>query len=210
MVLHAESTPPPGRGPREVEALLDAFPPGKVSEIVGPSSSGGSSLLLALIARATGAGGHVAVVDATDALDPSSAAAAGATLSHLLWVKCRGRLRLAWTVADLLVRCPGFTVIALDLGELPTANEGTRLIFRRLQLAAETGTAALVVRAPRPVAGSAAAMVVSVRRAHAGWMGLPRPTRFTGLTSEVCVLRDRVRSPARPREGERIQARWRL
>ena len=48
--------------------MLAAFPPGKLSEIVGPRSSGGSSLLLQLLARATHDGGHVALVDATDAL----------------------------------------------------------------------------------------------------------------------------------------------
>jgi hypothetical protein len=192
--------------------LLDAFPPGKLSEIAGPSSSGGSSLLLALIARTTTSGGQVAVVDAGDAFDPCSAAAAGIDLSRLLWVKCRSRLRVAWTVADLLVRCPGFALIALDLGDAPLVNGdlGARSVFRRLQLAAEQGAAALVVRAPRPLAGSAAALVVSVRRLGAGWMGSPRPTRFTGVTSEIRVLRDRTRAHPCPREGEGMEVEWLL
>src|SRR5215470_10034839 len=180
MVLHAESAPPPGRGPREIDVLLRAFPTGKLSEIVGPSSSGGSSLLLALIARATISGDQVAVVDGADA--------AGVVLSRLLWVKCRGRLALAWTVADLLVRCPGFALIALDVGDLANGESSARAVFRRLQPATEKSAAALVLRAPRPLAGSAAAMVVSVRRLESGWIGVPRPTRFTGLTSEVRVL----------------------
>jgi len=210
MVLHAESAPPPGRGPREIDVLLRAFPTGKLSEIVGPSSSGGSSLLLALIARATISGDQVAVVDAADAFDPSRADAAGVVLSRLLWVKCRGRLALAWTVADLLVRCPGFALIALDVGDLANGESSARAVFRRLQLATEKSAAALVLRAPRPLAGNAAAMVVSVRRLESGWIGVPRPTRFTGLTSEVRVLRDRARSHARPREGDLIEAGWRL
>jgi hypothetical protein len=192
--------------------LLDAFPPGRLSEIAGPSSSGGGSLLLALIARTTSAGGHAAVVDAADAFDPCSAAAAGADLSRLLWVKCRGRLRVAWTVADLLVRCPGFALIALDLGGAPAvgADLGGRSVFRRLQLAAEQGPAALVLRTPRPLAGSAAALVVAVRRLAVEWMGAPRPTRFTGVTSEIRVVRDRTRGHAGPRDGEQMEARWLL
>ncbi len=212
MVNHDESTPPPGRGARGVDLLLGAFSPGKLSEIAGPSSSGASSLLLALMARATASRGQVAIVDATDAFDPRSAAAAGVDLQSLLWVKCLGRLRVAWTAADLLVRCAGFSLVALDLGDLSLPNQppGTRSLFRRLQLAAEQGAAALVLRAPRPQAGSAAALVVSVRRIEARWMGLPRPTRFTGLTSEVHVLRDRTRSHFPPGEGARIEVEWQL
>jgi hypothetical protein len=192
--------------------LLDAFPPGRLSEIAGPSSSGASSLLLALIARTTTSGGHAAVVDVADTFDPCSAAAAGTDLSRLLWVKCRGQLRVAWTVADLLGRCPGFALIALDLGDAPgaSAHPGARSLFRRLQLAAEQGRTALVLRAPKPLAGSTAALVVSVRRLGAGWMGSPRPTRFTGLTSEIRVLRDRTRAPASPREGEGMEVQWQL
>ncbi|MGH7317372.1 MAG: hypothetical protein ACREJS_14040, partial [Candidatus Rokuibacteriota bacterium] len=100
MAIPIESSPPPGWGDREgIDGLLGLFPPGRLSEVVGPRSSGGSSLLLALIARITApgsqGGGQVAFVDGMDALDPASAAAAGADLSALLWVKCGGRLRVA-------------------------------------------------------------------------------------------------------------------
>src|SRR6266481_275292 len=96
-----------------IDGLLGLFPPGRLSEIVGPRSSGASSLLLALIARITtsGTGGQVALVDGIDALDPHSAAAAGADLSALLWVRCGGHLRVALSAADLLARCPGFALV---------------------------------------------------------------------------------------------------
>src|SRR5258705_356803 len=76
------SSPPPGWEREGIDGLLGLFPPGRLSEIVGPRSSGASSLLLALIARITtsGTGGQVALVDGMDALDPHSAAAAGAGL----------------------------------------------------------------------------------------------------------------------------------
>src|SRR4029077_5626587 len=95
MGIPIESSPPPGWEREGIDGLLGLFPPGRLSEIVGPRSSGASSLLLALIARITtsGTGGQVAFVDGMDALDPLSAAAAGADLSALLWVRCGGRPR---------------------------------------------------------------------------------------------------------------------
>src|SRR5712691_10588140 len=88
MAIPIESSPPPGGEREGIDGLLGLFPPGRLSEIVGPRSSGGSSLLLALIARITTPGssqrgGQVAFVDGMDALDPASAAAAGADLSAL-------------------------------------------------------------------------------------------------------------------------------
>src|SRR5262245_46200327 len=108
----AESLPPPGWDPRGMDVLLQAFPPGKLSEVVGRWSSGGRSLLWALMARATRADGDVALVDGADGLDAASASAAGVDLSRLLWVKCGGRAASALRAADLLVRCRGFSVVA--------------------------------------------------------------------------------------------------
>ena len=210
MVILNASLPPPGRAPQGVDLLLDAFCPGRLSEVVGPLSSGGSSLLLALISRATIAGAQVAFVDAADALDPVSAATAGADLSHLLWVQCGRRLDAAWSATDLLARCPGFGLVVLDLGEWPGAGSDARASVRcrRLQRAVEHGAAALVLRAPRSIAGGAAALVVSMRRIEARWIGMPRPSRFEGLVSEAEVLRARLPRPGAPREGERVQVQW--
>src|SRR5687768_6124267 len=72
----------------DVDRLLGGgFPRGAVSEIAGPPSSGRTSLAFALLARATARGEVVALVDAGDALDPPSAAAAGIDLARLLWVR---------------------------------------------------------------------------------------------------------------------------
>src|SRR5262245_42887787 len=166
MASSNESLPPPGRGPRGLDVVLSAFPSGQLSEIVGPWSSGAGSLLLALIARITAGGHQAALVDAADAFDPLTAAEAGADLDRLLWVKCGGRPRAAWNAADLLVRCPGFALVALDLGE-PLLVRRERMppaMCRRLQLAAEQSAAILVLRALHPVAGNAAALAVSLRR----------------------------------------------
>jgi hypothetical protein len=196
MSISIESSPPPGWGPRGIELLLGAFPAGRLSEIVGPWSSGGSSLLLALVARATVSGHHVALVDGADTFDPASAVAAGADLSRLLWVKCGGRLRAAFSAADLLARCPGFALVALDLCEpsLIRREPIPPALCLRLRIAAEQSDTVLVLRVPHRLAGSAAALAVSVRRLGSHWLGRPHPTRLAGLMSEVLVLRSHALS----------------
>ena len=187
MATPIESSPPPGWEREGIDGLLGLFPPGRLSEIVGPRSSGGSSLLLALIARIT-RGGQVAFVDGVDALDPASAAAAGTDLSALLWVKCGGRLRVALSAADLLVRCPGFALVVVDLDELGPMPASAHL---RLQRAVEGGDTILIIRSARRREGSAASLVLATRRLGPRWMGLRPLTRLAGLRSEVSISRAR-------------------
>jgi hypothetical protein len=75
-------------------AALDAclhggLPRGQLSEIVGPRSSGRTTLLLHMIAAATQRGEIAAVVDTFDRLDVASAGAAGIDLDRLLWIRGR-------------------------------------------------------------------------------------------------------------------------
>src|SRR5258708_1923201 len=89
----------PSLDPRDEAAIapsgvvsLDArlgggFPRGLVSELVGPGWSGRTSLVVQLMAEATGRGELVGLVDALDMLDVESAAAAGVDLHRLLWVR---------------------------------------------------------------------------------------------------------------------------
>ena len=188
MAIPIESLPPPGWDREGIDGLLGLFPPGRLSEIVGPRSSGGSSLLLAFIARITTSGGHVAFVDGMDALDPASAAAAGADLSALLWVKCAGRLRTALSAADLLARCPGFPLVVLDLDELGPVPVSAPI---RLQRAVEGSDSILIVRSTRHREGSGASLVVATRRLAPRWMGLRPLTRLAGLRSEASIARSR-------------------
>jgi len=71
-----------------LDALTGGLPRGCLTEICGPASSGRTTLLLAALAAATRRGEFCAVVDASDALDPQSAGAAGVELDRLLWVRC--------------------------------------------------------------------------------------------------------------------------
>src|SRR4030095_5943288 len=188
MAIPIESSPPPGWDREGIDGLLGLFPPGRLSEIVGPRSSGGSSLLLAIIARIT-THGPVAYVDGMDALDPASAATAGVDLSALLWVKCGGLLRPALSAADLLARCPGFSLIVLDLDELGPVPFSAQM---RLQRAGGDSDAAMVVHRTGPRAGSRASLVVAPRRLAPRWMGVHPLTRLGGLRSEASIARSRL------------------
>jgi recombination protein RecA len=68
-------------------ALSGGVPRGQVSEVVGPSSSGRTSVAWAALAAATLRGESVAVIDTFDRFDPPTAHACGIRLSQLLWVR---------------------------------------------------------------------------------------------------------------------------
>jgi hypothetical protein len=88
---HLEIRPAPETasfGIAALDALTGGLPRGCLSEIIGPESSGRTSVLLAALAAATQRGEICALIDATDSFHPHSAAAAGVDLSRLLWVRC--------------------------------------------------------------------------------------------------------------------------
>src|ERR1022692_3498643 len=72
----------------QLDLLTGGLARGCLTEICGAASSGRTSVLLFALARATQRGEVCALVDASDAFDPASAAAAGMEMSRLLWVRC--------------------------------------------------------------------------------------------------------------------------
>lgn len=91
---HLEVRPAPEKvstGIAEIDALTGGLPRGCLTEIYGPASSGRSSLLLTALAAATERQEACALVDASDAFDPQSAAAAGINFRNLLWVRCQSQ-----------------------------------------------------------------------------------------------------------------------
>lgn len=69
------------------ERLGGGLPRGQTSEIVGPRSSGRTTVVRSALAAATGRGELVALVDALDMFDPESASAGGVVLERLLWLR---------------------------------------------------------------------------------------------------------------------------
>ena len=72
----------------QLDLLTGGLARGCLTEICGTASSGRTSVLLFALAHATERGEVCALVDASDAFDPASAAAAGMEMSRLLWVRC--------------------------------------------------------------------------------------------------------------------------
>ena len=198
---------PAPTGLEALDALLGGgFPRGRISEIVGPRTSGRTRLLLASLAGATARGALTALVDVADGLDPGSAQAVGVDLARLLWIRCGGRLVTAWQAADVVVRSGGFDVVAVDLGDPPpwTLARVSPAVVVRLQRAIEVTPTALLVAGPRGVAGSLAAVAVALRRGVARWER-GGPGLLTGLETEVRLVRSRARVP-----GARARLAWRL
>src|SRR5947209_1250333 len=71
-----------------LDTLTGGLPRGCLTEICGPASSGRTTVLLAALAAATRRGEFCALIDASDALHPKSAASAGIDLDRFLWVRC--------------------------------------------------------------------------------------------------------------------------
>jgi hypothetical protein len=179
-----------------VDALVRA---GEITEIVGRLSSGRTSLLIAALRRATCAGAAGALVDADDAFDAEGAAGAGVDLGRLLWVRCGRRRDLALRAVDLLARCPGFAIVALDLGELAPRLSLTAAF--RLRGAVRRSGVALLVLSSRRIVGPSAGLAVETVQTAVEWAGPARAaTHLARVRSRVSVVRAR-RAPA-PRPVE--------
>src|ERR1700676_1807353 len=72
----------------QLDLLTGGIARGCLTEICGTASSGRTRVVLFALARATQRGEVCALVDASDAFNPASAAAAGMEMSRLLWVRC--------------------------------------------------------------------------------------------------------------------------
>jgi RecA/RadA recombinase len=174
---------------------------GAMTELVGALSSGRTSLLTLCLRTVTRAGGLVALVDVDHAFDPASAAESGVVLRRVLWVRGEGRRRDALEAVDLLARCPGFALVALDVGESPprlslSAGFRLRLAARR------SGTTVLMVGARRMV-GGAATLTVRIRRDRLDWIGPTHfPRRLAGMRTGVHVVRKQG-APC-PAESQRL------
>jgi hypothetical protein len=202
------------------DALGGGLARGHLSEVVGPSSSGRTSVLCAVLAAATTRGEVVALIDAFDSFDPVSGHTAGVDLSRLLWI--RGRrigvrttskgMRGVQAVDDaikasgLVCQAGQFGIVAIDLAEAPmTALR--RLPFttwRRLARAIEGSETVGVVVGPTTMGRSALgrSVVLCASEDSVRWSGTgPRSRVFRGLEIDARVESTRV-----PGQRFRLQA----
>jgi len=167
-----------GQGRPEPEMLPSGIsqidlPRGCLTEIVGPASSGRTSLMLSVLAQATAREEICALVDAEDSFSPHAAADAGVDLSRLLWVRCEHNAEHALRAADLLIQGGGFGVVVMDLGDTPerTARRISLTSWFRLRRAVENTPTVLVALARRANAKTCASLVVECGRTRVQWSG---------------------------------------
>ena len=184
-VLNWQTRPEPELVPTgvpEVDAATGGLPRGSLTEIVGPASSGRTSLLLAILAAATARQEVCALVDAEDAFAPHSADAAGVYLSHLLWVRCGHSAEHALKAADLLIQGGGFGLVVMDLGDTPpqTARRISLTSWFRLRRAVEHTPTVLLAIARQANAKTCASLVIECGRDRESWSGARHISRLLG------------------------------
>lgn len=155
----------------EIDARLNGFPRGAISEIHGAASSGRTSLLLSALAIATRQEETCALVDTSDTFDLSSATDARVDCDRLLWVRCSGNLERAFKATDLLLQSGGFGLVVLNLADV--AAKYTRRIVTswwfRFRRALENTPTVLVVVTPVSCTRSCAALVLEVKNEGPVW-----------------------------------------
>jgi hypothetical protein len=194
-------------GLAEVDAMAGGLPQGCVTEVFGPASSGRTSLMLAALAQSTGRENFCALVDASDAFDPASAAAAGVRLERLLWVRCGGNAEHALKAADLLVQGGGFGMVVMDLAD--TAAGARRISMTswfRLRRAVEHTPTVLLVVEQQPNAKTCASLTLEMRRERAAWSGAPEAPSCARLLRGIRVHVER-RKPI-PALAAAFESRW--
>ncbi|HVB38085.1 MAG TPA: hypothetical protein VND92_06075 [Vicinamibacterales bacterium] len=162
------------------------LPRGQLSELIGPASSGRTSVLYRLLAEATRTGAPAALVDGLDGFDPASGDACGIALPHLLWIRghvtghpgfCHDlnqrALTQAITACSLVLQAGGFDLVALDLGGVPPValRRVPFTTWLRLQRLIEGSRTACVLLSEQPIARSAGGLTLKLQPAVAAYPG---------------------------------------
>ena len=158
-------------GLAEIDELTGGLPRGAITELLGPASSGRTTLLLAALRAATDRDEVFALVDANDSFDPASAASADVDLDRLLWVRCGSDAGRTLKAVDLLLQSGGFGLVALDMGDIST-GEARRIPSRwwhRFRRAIENTPTCLLVLEREPNARSCASLALELSKDSASW-----------------------------------------
>ena len=194
--------------------LHGGLPAGQLSEVVGPASSGRTSLVWQWMAAATRRGDTVALIDTFDRFDPASAVACGIVLERVLWVRGQAISRTAgavdpvWLPGVRTVEGPGTMVervldralkalnlvlqsgvcpaVVIDMADVPTAalRRIPYTTWLRVQRVIEGSDTTCVLVAPESLARSAGGVTIT----------LQTPERASAAPAPVPVL-----TPGAPR-----------
>lgn len=165
-------------------ALGGGLARGHLSEIVGPRSSGRTTVLCRMLAAAADRGEAVALIDACDRFDPASAEAAGVDLSKLLWVRDTGDALRALKAMNLVLQAGGFGVVAFDVADVPAMGlrQFPYTTWMRMARVIEGGQTAAVIVAAERLARSPGGVTIALDRSpdvpRARWSGTSDRARF--------------------------------
>jgi recombination protein RecA len=183
---------------------IGGLPKGKVCEVVGPATSGKTTLALRFLARAQKGGGQVAYVDQALYFDPDYAHRCGVDLSRL-WVGASHDLREALAMTEALIHSGGLAALVFDTLDFlwtdPLVASFLAATLNRLPVAlSRSGTILLVLyesAASRSPALSALAHTAAVRLQVVREQWLRRHGDVRGYKARVEVLKNRLASSRR-------------
>jgi hypothetical protein len=203
--LPVERVLPTGLSPLD-QRLGGGLPRGQMSELVGPRSSGRTTLMCAAFSAATCRGELTALVDPLDTFDPESAAACGVALDRLLWLRGEGTTLGAWLprekgpserlldralkAVNLVLQAGGFDLVVLDFAEVPP-DAIRRLPFTtwfRLQRVVEGSRTVCLLIGPAPIARSAGGVSIQLAPSR---QGVWNSHLFLGLDIQARIVRAR-------------------
>ncbi|HVA40848.1 MAG TPA: hypothetical protein VNF49_09295 [Candidatus Binataceae bacterium] len=195
---------------------------GRVSELVGRSGFGRTSLAASFAAIATRRGEVAAWIDSAGSFDPHSIAAAGADLSRILWVGADAAVRArdlaespaaeftrartsaspkasikpVLLAAEMILSAGGFGLVVIDLAFDIGGHARTLALSAALRLAraAERSGAAVIVLAERRTCGTFAALSLVLGRIRPFFSRTApgAPALFDGIRVEAYVARNKL------------------
>lgn len=197
-------------------ALGGGVPLGQLSEVVGPRSSGRTSLMMTMLAAATARGELVALVDTFDLLAVETVLAAGLDVTRCLWVRgesctpafplltsrqtgAERAIERALKATNLILQAGGFGLVVLDLADAPVRalRRVPFTTWARLQRVLEGRECAGVVVGNTPMSRSAGGVSLVLEPESGGavgiWHGQQGPVpMFGGIESRLRILRSHL------------------
>ena len=189
-----------------LDTLIGGLARGRISEVIGPVSSGKTTVAAAFASTASRRGEVIGWIDVPGAFDPCSLEAAGAEPTRILWVsfakkapsshrtfinKERER-RIELKAAEMLLEAGGFGLVVIDFG--PMRYPLSQSASLRLARAAERSGTAVLALATTRVCGTFAALTLAMskHRARFNRMSIDAPMLFDGLGLEASVERNKL------------------
>jgi len=166
------------------QPLRGGIPRGHLSEIIGPRSSGRTTVLCRMFQAAADRGEAIALIDTCDRFDPASAAAAGVDLSKLLWVRECGDAPRALKALNLVLQAGGFGLVAFDVADVPAValQQFPYTTWMRVARVIEGSQTVAVVVAAEHLARSPGGVTIafdpSTDMGRAQWSGIADRARF--------------------------------